>query len=140
MLFGFRGLYHGYVLLVNVPNSTFGLVEPDLGFERPETGVERPEIGSERPLNVPALAKGRGDEYGVGMNKVLKSKGDFLVSLVRRQKCATTGCAEKSRLAMVVPCADIEPQEDGTLGPGLAAIVLCAECLEDSAVWYLKGR
>lgn len=52
------------------------------------------------------------------------------MSRIRRQRCATTGCSNKSRLALVFPLTDIG--EDG--GPGLGAIVQCGVCIEDAVV------
>jgi hypothetical protein len=43
------------------------------------------------------------------------------------------GCKEKTRMCLVVPCSDINP--DGT--PGLAGISLCGEHLEESMLRYL---
>ena len=65
------------------------------------------------------------------MTRVLPAIGpSYLISRVRLQRCRTTGCDRKSRLALVVPCSDIE--EDG--GPGLGAVVQCGEHLEEALV------
>ena len=61
----------------------------------------------------------------------------ILVSRVRLQRCKTTGCSKKTRMAVVVPCADIA--DDG--GPGLAAVVLCGNHIEEALVrWTDAAR
>lgn len=66
------------------------------------------------------------------MTKTLVSIGaPVLLSRVRRQRCKTKGCTEKSRMALVVPLSDIDPENGG---PGLGAIVQCGRHLEEALV------
>ena len=65
------------------------------------------------------------------MTRVLKGIGDpYMLSRVRRQHCATTGCEAKTRMAIGMILADIG--EDG--GPGMGAIVQCGVCIEQALV------
>lgn len=65
------------------------------------------------------------------VTRVIKSIGaPVMLSRVRRQRCATTGCSNKTRLALTFPLLDIG--EDG--GPGIGAVVQCPACIEDAVV------
>ena len=73
---------------------------------------------------------------GGGVTRVLQAIGvPVMLSRVRRQRCATTGCANKSRMALTFPLSDIG--EDG--GPGIGAIVQCAACIEGAVVKVTDG-
>jgi hypothetical protein len=52
----------------------------------------------------------------------------FHVGVVRLARCAVKDCSTKTRLALVVPCSDIEPNDE----PGLAGIRLCGDHLAES--------
>ena len=52
----------------------------------------------------------------------------YHIGLVRLGKCGQKDCSVKTRLALVIPVSDIEP--DGTAG--LAGIRLCGEHVADS--------
>lgn len=61
------------------------------------------------------------------MAKPLKSYGrSFGISRVAVQKCAREDCERMTKLALVIPLADIE--DDGM--PGLGAVVVCSEHIE----------
>jgi hypothetical protein len=62
--------------------------------------------------------------------KTLTSIGPpVFVSRIRQRGCSTAECPEKTRLALVMPLADID---DGN--PGLGAVALCADCMEEAVV------
>lgn len=62
------------------------------------------------------------------MAKTIKSYGRaVVVSRVPVQKCAREECDRQTKLAVVMPLADIE--DDGT--PGLGAVVVCSEHIEE---------
>jgi hypothetical protein len=67
--------------------------------------------------------------------KTLTSLGaPVFVSKIRRRSCSTTGCQEKTRMALVMPLADID---DGK--PGLGAIATCSQHIEEQVVRLSKA-
>ena len=60
--------------------------------------------------------------------------GPVFVSRIRKRGCSTTACGHKTRLAVVMPLSDIDSGK-----PGLGAVALCAEHIEEAVVRLSKA-
>jgi hypothetical protein len=67
--------------------------------------------------------------------KTLTSIGaPVFVSRIRQRGCSTSDCDQKTRLAVVMPLADIDNGK-----PGLGAVALCAPCVEKAVMSLSKA-
>jgi hypothetical protein len=63
------------------------------------------------------------------VSKEIKALGPrYGIARVHKQRCTEKNCPERTRMALLIPCLDIE--EDAS--PGIAAVVLCGTHLESS--------